>query len=95
MKILLLLLALFTAQMALAQTDTLPDRNNPAKQVATPNAGSADNTPTAEKQAYKIEPKKNAETVEQIKLRTAKREQKTIRKYKGKKADTTANSKKQ
>jgi len=89
MKTILIISAIFAANMAAAQTDTLPDKNNPATQVATPDAGAVDKTPSGEKQAYKIEAEKNAETVEKIKLRTAEREQKNIKKYKGKKSNTT------
>ena len=80
MKILTFLFAILTFNIAAAQTDTLSDKNNPAKQVATPNAGAVDQTPTGQKQAYKIEPEKNAETVTKIKRRTEERKRKSVKK---------------
>jgi hypothetical protein len=89
MKSILCLSAMLAIYSAAAQTDTLPDKNNPAKQVASPDAGVVDKTPAAQKTAYRIEPEKNAETVQKIRQRTAERNQKDIKKYKGKKSNTT------
>jgi hypothetical protein len=89
MKTILLLFAALTFHVAAAQTDTLPDKNNPAQQVATPGAGVVDKTVTGQKTAYKIDPEKNAETVEKIKQRTVENKQKTTKKYKGRKSNTS------
>jgi hypothetical protein len=88
MKIILLLFAILTFPIAFAQTDPLP-KNNPATQVATPNTGVTDKTVTGQKEVHKIEPEKNAETVEKIEERNAEHKRKTVKKYKGKNSDVS------
>ncbi len=89
MKILFMLSALCFAQWVTAQTDSTNQSIPPATTIASPDAGVADKNAADKKESYKIEPEKNAEKLEQIKQRRARHEQKTIKKYKGKKADTS------
>ncbi len=89
MKLFLLLSAVLTSCVAGAQSNPEPTIAQPAQTVASPDAGINDKPASESKEPYRIETEKNAKRLEQIKVRTATHQKKQIKKYKGKKADTT------